>query len=158
MFNNQVKKMNCTEVIRKLSSYQDGELAAEVRTGVEEHLSGCEECRRELNELVKIATDVSTVGDIAPSANFDAGVMSAVNGYREKKRSGKFVFIYSFVFALFFTFGFFIDPFSPVSIPEAEIRPELSSILLEGQKFTSEDNQNSVIIKLAGGVNEKRDN
>ena len=158
MFNKQMKKMDCAEVLRKLSPFQDNELEADLYIKVEEHLSGCEECRRELEELVKITADMLSAGDIEPSANFDAGVMSEIKGYREKKLSGKFAFVYSFVFALFFIFGVFIDPFSSGSIPEPEITPELSSVFLEGQKFLSEDNQNSVIIQLAGGVYEKRNN
>jgi len=158
MFNKQMKKMDCGEVSRKLSPFQDNELEADVRISVEEHLSGCEECRRELEEYVEITADLLSAVDIEPSVNFDAVVMSEINGYREKKHSGKFAFVYSFVFALFFIFGVFVNPFSSGSIPEPEITPELSSVLLEGQKFLSGDNQNSVIIQLAGGVNEKRDN
>lgn len=159
MFNNQMKKMDCAEVSRKLSPFQDNELRADVRAVVEEHLSGCEKCRRELEELVTITMELSTAGDIEPTANFDACVMSEINGFIEKKHSGKLAFVYSFVFALFFIFGIFIDPFSSGTIPEPAITTELSSVLLEGQKFISADHQNSVIIQLAGGgVNEKRDN
>ena len=94
MFNKQMNKMDCTEVSRKLSPFQDNELEPDVCIRVEEHLSGCEECRRELEELVKITADMLSAGDIEPSANFDAGVMSEINRYREKKYSGKFAFIY----------------------------------------------------------------
>ena len=155
MFSYQEKKMDCAEVSGKLSSYQDNELRAEVRAGVEEHLTVCEECRRELEELKMITTDISSLENIEPLVNFDAEIMSMVKEYEEKKYSGKLAFAYSFVFALFFIFGIFIDPFSHAALPEPEINPELSFVLLDGQKFTSEDNQNSVVLQLSGEINEK---
>ncbi len=155
MFSNQVKKMNCDEISGKLSPYQDKELRADVRTGIEKHLSVCEECRRELEELEMITADISSLQNIEPLLNFDAGVMSKVIGYEEKKYSGKLAFVYSFVFTLFFIFGIFIEPFSHNPLPEPEINPELSFVLLDGQKFTSEDHQNSVVLQLTGEINEQ---
>ncbi len=158
MFNKQMKKMDCAEVFRKLSPFQDNELEAEVHARVKEHLSGCEGCKKEFEELIKINEILLSADNVESSENFDAEVMAGINRYREKRHSGKFAFAYSFIFALFFVFGVFLDPFFSGSIPEPEIIPELSSVLLEGQKFISEDNLNSVIIQLAGGINEKRDN
>jgi len=155
MLNNQVKKMDCGEVSGKLSPYQDNELGAEERAGIEEHLFVCEECRKELEELTLITTDISSLESIEPLLNFDAKVMSMVKGYEEKKYSAKLAFAYSFIFTLFFIFGIFIDPFSHAALPEPEISPELSFVLIDGQKFTSEDNQNSVVLQLTGEINEK---
>ena len=43
--------MECRESQEELSAYLDGELSLEQRTRVEEHLSGCETCRAELQAL-----------------------------------------------------------------------------------------------------------
>ncbi|MBI4165967.1 MAG: zf-HC2 domain-containing protein [Acidobacteria bacterium] len=37
--------MNCREVVRQLSEYLDGELDAGLVQALEEHLSGCRDCR-----------------------------------------------------------------------------------------------------------------
>jgi len=43
--------LSCGQVLDRLSEYIDGELAAEVRAAVEEHLRGCDGCARFGGEL-----------------------------------------------------------------------------------------------------------
>ena len=43
--------MNCAEMENKLGSYLDGELSGTDRTGVEEHVASCGECRQVLEGL-----------------------------------------------------------------------------------------------------------
>lgn len=158
MFNKGEKKMNCTGIAKLLSSYQDNELKGDLRLNVEEHLSVCEYCRTELKELAGISRDIAEIRDIEPGKNFTAEVMSAVKELKERKFSGKPAYVYTFIFTLFFIFGVLIGPYSPGGNSENIVRPELSSVLLDGQKFTSEYQYSSVIIELAGGKDEKRDN
>ena len=158
MFNKREKKMNCIEVSALLSPYQDNELEGGLYKKVEKHLSVCENCRKELEEFAGISRDIAEIRDVEPAENFNAVIMSAVKEHKEKKYSGKMAYVYTFVFTLFFIFGVIIDPYSPGGSSENAVRPELSSVLLDGQKFISEYHPGSVIIELAGGINEKRDN
>lgn len=158
VFNKREKKMNCIEISVLLSPYQDNELEGGLCKNVEKHLLVCENCRKELEELAGISRDIAEIRDIEPAENFTAVIMSAVKEHKEKKFSGKLACAYTFVFTLFFIFGVIIDPYSPGGSSENTIRPELSSVLLDGQKFTSEYQYGSVIIELAGGKDEKRDN
>lgn len=155
MFNKGENKMKCSEVNRLLSRYQDYELEEHLGGSVKEHLSACENCRMELDELNRISRDISGIRDVDPKENFTAEVMSLVKEHKEKKFAGKFAYIYSFVFALFFIFGVLIDPYPSGGSSEETGRMELSSVLLDGQKFTSDDNHSFVITELAGGKDEK---
>ena len=145
-----MKKMKCTEVSLKLSPYQDNELGEETRAAVEEHLFLCSHCRKELESLERIAADISSLEEIGPLLNFNASVMSSVKEHEERRYSGKLGFVYSFVFTLFFIVGILIEPFSHSTPPKPEMGRELSSVLLDGQKFTSGDLQNSVVLQLVG--------
>lgn len=63
--------------------------------------------------------------------------------------------MYSLVFALFFFFGILINPFSQAQAPDPGKRADLASVLTDGQKFTSILDENSIIMGLTGGTNEK---
>ena len=55
--------MQCSETLDLLSAYHDGELPADLIGPVEEHLRGCESCRRELRafqRLSELATHLCT--------------------------------------------------------------------------------------------------
>lgn len=55
--------IDCTSVRRKLSAFQDGELAPDVRSAVQEHLKGCAECAArlaEIRELSRITAEMET--------------------------------------------------------------------------------------------------
>lgn len=155
MFNKGENKMKCTDVSRLLSRYQDNELEDYSRNVVKNHLSACKNCRMELDELNRVVLDIAGIRDIDPKENFTAELMSLVKEHKEKKFAGKFAYIYSFVFALFFIFGVLIDPYPSGSFAEETGKMELSTVLLDGQKFTSDDNHNFVITELAGGKDEK---
>jgi len=48
--------MDCSEVKDLLSSYYDDELPADTRAAVAEHVAGCEECARELEDFSGLST------------------------------------------------------------------------------------------------------
>ncbi len=55
--------MNCSEVQELLSAYYDGEVAADIRTRVSEHLDGCSECAQPIaryEKLSEMATAIDT--------------------------------------------------------------------------------------------------
>ena len=155
MFNKGENKMKCSEVNLLLSRYQDNELEEHSGNMVKGHLLTCESCRKKLDEYNRISRDVAGIRDVDPKENFTIEVMSLVKEHKAKKFAGKFAYIYSFVFALFFIFGVLIDPYPSGGSSEKAGKAELSSVLLDGQKFTSDYNHSSVIIELAGGKDEK---
>ncbi len=56
--------MDCREIKRKLSAYQDGELADSQRAQVELHLKGCPDCAaalQQLNQLWEFMGNVETI-------------------------------------------------------------------------------------------------
>ncbi|MFN4245729.1 MAG: family 20 glycosylhydrolase [Brevinematia bacterium] len=55
---------------RLLSSYIDGEIAMDKKKEVEEHLSYCYECRKELIILKKILKEIHNIPEVSPSENF----------------------------------------------------------------------------------------
>jgi len=155
VFNKRENKMKCSEVILLLNRYQDNELEQHSGDRMKRHLSVCKNCRVELAELNRISRDLAGIRDVEPKENFTAEVMSLIKEHKEKKFEGKFAYIYSFVFALFFIFGVLIDPYPSSGSSEDTGKMELSSILLDSQKFISDDNHSFVIIELAGGKDEK---
>jgi anti-sigma factor RsiW len=58
--------MNCLEVQELLSAYYDGELADDRRSSVDEHLTRCSECARELAGFEKLAAMANTLGTPVP--------------------------------------------------------------------------------------------
>ncbi len=59
--------MSCDEFEPMLSAYVDGELAAEDRDRIEEHLAGCEACRQSLAELKAVQEDLAMIKFREPS-------------------------------------------------------------------------------------------
>jgi predicted anti-sigma-YlaC factor YlaD len=53
--------MTCEEHKPKLSAYVDGELPADERERLEEHLAACEECRQELAELASLKEELKMI-------------------------------------------------------------------------------------------------
>lgn len=66
--------MRCKEVRRLLSSYIDGEISIEKKQEIEEHLSYCFDCKRELILLEKIIKEIHTIPEISPSEDFSEKV------------------------------------------------------------------------------------
>jgi hypothetical protein len=64
--------MKCEHVIKKLSAYIDGELAAPDREAVELHMEQCSGCREELEALNKQNEYIKDVPLIEPSTGFRA--------------------------------------------------------------------------------------
>src|SRR5690606_5529917 len=49
-----LEMMVCADVRENISAYADGELSADERKSFEEHISSCPECRKELDDMVRI--------------------------------------------------------------------------------------------------------
>ena len=55
------KKVNCTEVGRRLQTYLDGELEDDWRERVQDHLEDCKYCGLEEEAFTAIKMDLSTL-------------------------------------------------------------------------------------------------
>lgn len=62
--------MNCDAIQRDLSAYQGRELPATQMKAVEEHLIGCQNCRREFARLTQAWELLGALPAIQPSAGF----------------------------------------------------------------------------------------
>lgn len=71
--------MNCQVVLEMLSPYLDGVLDPAEKTAVEEHISRCHSCRMELEELRACVDLLQELPEIAPPADFHAGLMEKIN-------------------------------------------------------------------------------
>ncbi|MEP7327207.1 MAG: zf-HC2 domain-containing protein [Gemmatimonadota bacterium] len=64
--------------MHRLSEYLDGELTPVERSGVEDHLSTCETCRRVLDELRIVMAQAAVLPDREPQADLWPGVREAI--------------------------------------------------------------------------------
>lgn len=73
-------------VVHVLNAYIDGELSSDVAREVETHLSQCESCLEEANELRQVKEWVSEIYALEPVPNLlDESIMSEIN---RMKRAG----------------------------------------------------------------------
>jgi RNA polymerase sigma factor (sigma-70 family) len=61
-----------------LSAYLDGELSAERRRAIQEHIAGCDHCQETERDLQKVAGLLAGVAPIIPSAGWVQGVLEQV--------------------------------------------------------------------------------
>jgi anti-sigma factor RsiW len=73
----RVKRMNCSQITKKLSAYMDDELDAATSHFIRKHLEGCPECLEFLHGLRDVDNLVHALPKIDPSADFASRVVSA---------------------------------------------------------------------------------
>ncbi len=62
--------MNCNEVRESLSAFLDNELSTNEKTLLQSHLDECTGCQKELEELQKVAVQLSSLEEVVPPASF----------------------------------------------------------------------------------------
>ena len=81
--------MKCKQVLRRIEAYFDGELPADERAGMEEHLRSCPSCSRELQVLRSLSSLVRGVEVPSVSAplweNYPSRVLRRARGEGERK-------------------------------------------------------------------------
>jgi hypothetical protein len=71
--------MTCTEITKWLNEYADGELADDIRHAVDEHLTTCLSCNRELKELRSLLDRARRLPvEIVPEAEIWPGIESRI--------------------------------------------------------------------------------
>lgn len=77
--------MRCDEIRKRLSEYLDGELPPDGKRSVEEHLAGCEGCRRELSELELTLGHLRSLPEVEPPPFYTQSVMRRVREEAQAK-------------------------------------------------------------------------
>lgn len=68
--------MNCKEILSRLHAYIDGELSKEVRRAMDEHLSACPTCQREVERLRQLGDSLDNLSVPPPPNEFVARIMA----------------------------------------------------------------------------------
>ena len=70
--------MNCTNIKENLSAYLDNELETEQASLIKEHLSSCDECAKELDELSRVLSSFDKIQSVHLPASFDERLSRAL--------------------------------------------------------------------------------
>jgi len=109
----------------EISAYIDGELAADVEGALEQHIGGCDICRRELNDqkgfLLALSDTLEREAPIELPDNFTRSVVvnaeSKVSGLRDRKqRSSAFLIGGSLLLLAAVAVGSLTGVFSPLAL------------------------------------------
>jgi hypothetical protein len=72
--------MRCSDINELISAYANGELTSDQKKLVEEHLTGCPDCRAILEDYVKVRQQLTSLQDILPPGNMKEAITSKING------------------------------------------------------------------------------
>ena len=144
--------MNCNNVRKKLSLYQDNELEYEKRKSVKAHLDTCNDCKNELYEMETMVSDLIKLETVPAPLNFEYKIMSQIYDKKDIKTSFlpfRYVsLVYSMIFVIFLSFGFiFIDIDKPEKQALINDKADIyiASILASEQELGLLDIQDSII-------------
>ncbi len=75
--------MRCRRIQKRLSAYQDGEIAGEERKRIAVHLEGCPACRSAYAELEQVWQSLEKIPEIEASAGFEGRLLERINDVPE---------------------------------------------------------------------------
>ena len=103
-------KMKCSDVLLRLSAFQDNELNEAMMESVKLHIESCPSCSRELELMESVTASVRSLPADEPADNFTARVMGNIYE-KEKKRESKYMpsFVYSLVVIFCFGLGILLN-------------------------------------------------
>ncbi len=81
--------MKCEKIAKNLSAYLDGELDEKEEQAVYEHLKTCPGCKKELAILSKQDEYIKQLKQVAPSPEFNTGVLRKARGLEESADKGR---------------------------------------------------------------------
>lgn len=70
--------MNCERIEQRLSAWIDGELPESERALLDEHLRGCERCRREADALAEVDRIYAGAGELTPGSGLRYSVQARI--------------------------------------------------------------------------------
>ncbi len=153
--------MNCIDVKKKLSRYQDMELENKEHNLITLHLKTCTSCKQEFVELKNVISNMKNIEQVPTPPYFEQKIMAQIYEKETKKQSflpSKLAsLVYSVIFIFFLSFGLlFID------INQTERKPlindntlYITSILANEQELGLLDIQNNIIDLIENEVNDE---
>jgi anti-sigma factor RsiW len=85
--------MNCRRIKKRLSAYQDGEIAGEERERIAAHLEGCPACRCAYAELEQVWQSLEKIPDVEASRDFNRRLSARVNAVSEPRSRWRFPWV-----------------------------------------------------------------
>ena len=79
--------MNHDDMQEKLSAYMDDKVSTQERLAIEDHLAGCGECRKALEELRKTVAHLKDLEQVEPPAWMTQKIMAQVRAKAESRKS-----------------------------------------------------------------------
>jgi anti-sigma factor RsiW len=125
--------MKCSQVQKKLSAFQDGELTAQEGQKVSKHLENCLACRARYIEMEKVWQALGGFNEIAPEPGFYGELVKKINESSETRSPAGFQWL----------FQFFSSPWatSTLLIAGILIGTFLGNILAKSDLFPFQQNQ-----------------
>ena len=71
--------MRCRSIKKRLSAYQDGEIAEKERERIAAHLSECQACRSAYAEMEQVWQSLEKIPEIEASAGFEGRLFERIN-------------------------------------------------------------------------------
>jgi anti-sigma factor RsiW len=88
--------MKCSQVQKRLSAFQDGELKPEEQEGVSEHLESCSACREQYAEMEKIWQALGDLKEILPEPGFYDQLVKKINERQANRFPVGFQWLFQF--------------------------------------------------------------
>ena len=82
--------MRCRRIQKRLSAYQDGEIASEERKRIAAHLEGCPACRSAYAELGQVWQSLEKIPEIEVSSGFEQSLFERINAVPESRSRWRF--------------------------------------------------------------------
>jgi anti-sigma factor RsiW len=79
--------MNHDDMQEKLSAYMDDAVSTQERSAMEDHLAGCAECRKALEELRKTVAQLKNLEQVEPPTWLTQKIMAQVRSKAESRKS-----------------------------------------------------------------------
>jgi len=88
--------MNCSQVQKRLSAFQDGELNAQEGQRVSKHLESCLACRERYIEMEKVWQALGDLNEITPEPGFYGELVKKINESHETRFPAGFQWLFQF--------------------------------------------------------------
>jgi len=125
--------MKCSQVQKRLSAFQDGELKPQEQEGVSDHLESCSACREQYAEMEKIWQALGDLKEVLPEPGFYDQLVKKIN----ERQANLFPVGFQWLFQ------FFSSPWatSTLLIVGILIGTFLGNILAKSELFPFQQNQ-----------------
>lgn len=148
--------MNCRNMQRRLSAYQDDELRPSLKERISQHLQSCPACRELLVEWQELRERLESMTELEPQPRFAMAIMSRMTDRSRTRINALPAFIYSLVFAAVFSVSLLlslatkkgnVSPATPIAV---------TAVLAENQQWSLLSVQSATLGLLPGEDHESK--